>query len=102
MSLAAPYPGTFLYDQAVENGWLDVNNAELINDKGVQIAPLHYPNLSHEEIFHSVEDFYKKFYFRPSKVGSIVKEMVMDFDMMKRRLREGVEFAAFLKERKAA
>ena len=102
VSLAAPYPGTFLYDQAVENGWLDVNNAELINDKGVQIAPLHYPNLSHDQIFHSVEDFYKKFYFRPQKIGSIVKEMVMDFDMMKRRLREGVEFAAFLKERKAA
>jgi hypothetical protein len=56
--------------------------------------------LSHDEIFHSVEDFYKKFYFRPSKIGSIVKEMVTDFDMMKRRLREGVEFAAFLKERK--
>ena len=102
VSLAAPYPGTFLYDQAVENGWLDVNNAELINDKGVQIAPLHYPNLSHDQIFHSVEDFYKKFYFRPQKIGSIVKEMVTDFDMMKRRLREGVEFAAFLKERKAA
>ena len=102
VSLAAPYPGTFLYDQAVENGWLDVNNAELINDKGVQIAPLHYPNLSHDQIFHSVEDFYKKFYFRPQKIGSIVKEMVLDFDMMKRRLREGVEFAAFLKERKAA
>ena len=103
VSLAAPYPGTFLYDQAVENGWLDAANAELIDDKGVQIAPLHYPGvLSHDQIFHSVEDFYKKFYFRPSKVGSIVKEMVMDFDMMKRRLREGVEFAAFLKERKAA
>ena len=103
VSLAAPYPGTFLYDQAVENGWLDAANAELINDKGVQIAPLHYPGvLSHDEIFHSVEDFYKKFYFRPGKIGSIVKEMVMDFDMMKRRLREGVEFASFLKERKAA
>ncbi len=101
VSLAAPYPGTFLYDQAVENGWLDADNAELINDKGVQIAPLHYPGvLSHDEIFHSVEDFYKKFYFRPKKIGSIVKEMVMDFDMMKRRLREGVEFRAFLKERK--
>jgi hopanoid biosynthesis associated radical SAM protein HpnJ len=101
VSLAAPYPGTFLYDQAVENGWLDASNAELINDKGIQIAPLHYPGvLTHDEIFHSVEDFYKKFYFRPSKIGSIVKEMVMDFDMMKRRLREGVEFAAFLKERK--
>ena len=99
--MAAPYPGTFLYNQAVENGWLDAANAELINDKGVQIAPLHYPGvLTHEEIFHSVEDFYKKFYFRPTKIGSIVKEMVMDFDMMKRRLREGVEFRAFLKERK--
>ena len=27
---------------------------ELIDDKGVQIAPLHYPNLSHSEIFHSM------------------------------------------------
>ena len=102
VSLAAPYPGTFLYDQAVENGWLDAANAELIDENGIQIAPLHYPGVLSHEIFHSVEDFYKKFYFRPSKVGSIVKEMVMDFDMMKRRLREGVEFAAFLKERKAA
>ena len=102
VSLAAPYPGTFLYDQAVENGWLDAANAELVNDKGVQIAPLHYPHLSHDEIFHSVEDFYKKFYFRPKKIGEIVGEMVRDFDMMKRRLREGVEFASFLRERKAA
>ena len=102
VSLAAPYPGTFLYDQAVENGWLDAANAELVNDKGVQIAPLHYPHLSHDEIFHSVEDFYKKFYFRPRKIGAIVKEMITDSDMMKRRLREGVEFFQFLRERKAA
>jgi hopanoid biosynthesis associated radical SAM protein HpnJ len=47
VSLAAPYPGTFLYNQAVENGWLDAANAELIDDHGVQIAPLHYPHLSH-------------------------------------------------------
>ncbi len=100
VSLAAPYPGTFLYDQAVENGWLDITNAELINDKGVQIAPLHYPHLSHDEMFHSVEDFYKTFYFRPRKIAAIVKEMVTDFSMMKRRLREGVEFAAFLHDRK--
>src|SRR6202161_124867 len=63
VSLAAPYPGTFLYDQAVENGWLDADNAELIDDHGIQIAPLHYPHLSHAEIFESVETFYKRFYF---------------------------------------
>ena len=100
MSLAAPYPGTFLYNQAVKNGWLDTEHAELVDDNGVQIAPLHYPHLSHQEIFDSVETFYRGFYFRPSKIGSIVKEMVTSPDMMKRRLREGVEFFDFLKERK--
>src|SRR5207247_10680527 len=63
VSLAAPYPGTFLFDQAVKNGWLDAGNAELVNDDGVQIAPLHYPHLSHAEIFNSVEEFYRRFYF---------------------------------------
>jgi hopanoid biosynthesis associated radical SAM protein HpnJ len=102
VSLAAPYPGTFLYDQAVREGWLDVEHAELIDDHGVQIAPLHYPHLSHTEIFNSVEVFYKKFYFRPSKVGSILNEMIRSPQMMKRRLREGVEFFAFMRERRAA
>ncbi|MFE0755534.1 hopanoid biosynthesis associated radical SAM protein HpnJ [Inquilinus sp. NPDC058860] len=102
VSLAAPYPGTFLYNQAVENGWLDAANAELVDERGVQIAPLHYPHLSHDEIFHSVEDFYRRFYFRAPKIASIVGEMVRSPEMMKRRLREGVEFFRFLKERKAA
>jgi hopanoid biosynthesis associated radical SAM protein HpnJ len=102
VSLAAPYPGTFLYDQAVENGWLDADNAELVDEHGIQIAPLHYPHLSHEEIFRSVEVLYKKFYFRPRKIAAIVGEMLRDSDMMKRRLREGVEFFQFLHERKQA
>lgn len=102
VSLAAPYPGTFLYKQASENGWLDVDNAELINDNGIQIAPLHYPGLSHTEIFSSVEDFYRKFYFRVPKIASIVGEMLTEKDMMKRRLREGVEFFQFLRERRSA
>ncbi len=102
VSLAAPYPGTFLYKQAVENGWLDAEHAELVDEHGIQIAPLHYPHLSHAEIFASVETFYKSFYFRAGKIGSIVGEMVRSPDMMKRRLREGVEFFEFLKERKSA
>jgi len=103
VSLAAPYPGTFLYDQAVENGWLDAEHAELIDDRGVQIAPLHYPGvLSHTEIFTSVEEFYRRFYFRAPKIASIVGEMVRSPQMMKRRLREGVEFFQFLRERNKA
>ncbi len=99
VSLAAPYPGTFLYNQAVENGWLDIEHAELIDERGVQMAPLHYPHLSHQEIFHSLEDFYKKFYFRGGKILSIVAEMVTSRQMLVRRLREGLEFREFLRER---
>jgi hypothetical protein len=64
------------------------------------MAPLHYPHLAHSEIFHSVESFYKRFYFRAPKIASIVSEMVVSPDMMKRRLREGVEFFHFLRERR--
>jgi radical SAM superfamily enzyme YgiQ (UPF0313 family) len=99
VSLAAPYPGTFLYNQALENGWLDARNAELIDDHGIQIAPLSYPHLSHTEIFDNLETFYKKFYFRAPKIAAIVGEMVTSRQMMVRRLREGVEFFQFLRER---
>ena len=100
VSLAAPYPGTFLHKQALENGWLDDANAELVNADGVQIAPLHYSHLSHSEIFHSVEVFYRRFYFRAPKIASIVGEMARSPEMMRRRLREGVEFFRFLRERR--
>jgi hopanoid biosynthesis associated radical SAM protein HpnJ len=100
VSLAAPYPGTFLFNQAMKEGWLDTDHAELVDENGVQVAPLHYPHLSHSEIFHSVEAFYKRFYFRSGKIASIVGEMVTSPDMMKRRLREGVEFFHFLRERR--
>jgi hopanoid biosynthesis associated radical SAM protein HpnJ len=101
VSLAAPYPGTFLYKQAMENGWFDGTD-HLLTDGGTQIAQLSYPHLSSTVIFDKVEEMYKRFYFRPRKIGAIVGEMVRDFDMMKRRLREGVEFFNFLRNRKEA
>ena len=98
VSLAAPYPGTTLYNQAIENGWLEKNHAvNLVNEKGVQLAAISYPHLSKEEIFHSMEQFYRAFYFRPSKIWEIVREMMASWDMTKRRLREGVEFFRFLR-----
>lgn len=100
VSLAAPYPGTLLHKQATENGWLDVENAELIDEHGVQIAPLHYPHLSHREIHDALEIFYREFYFRPRKIAEILKEMILSPTMLVRRLREGVEFFGFLRERR--
>ncbi len=101
VSLAAPYPGTELYREALEHGWLDEAHAELVDSSGVQIAPLHYPHLTHAEIFQSVEDFYRRFYFRAPKIASIVAEMVRSPEVMMRRLREGIEFFSFLRERRA-
>ena len=102
ISLAAPYPGTELYKQAIENGWLEENNAvNLVSVEGVQLAAIAYPHLSTDEIFHNLERFYKRFYFRPSKIWEIVREMLCSWDLTKRRLREGVEFFRFLRARQA-
>jgi hopanoid biosynthesis associated radical SAM protein HpnJ len=101
VSLAAPYPGTALYRQAIDNGWLHETDTNLVNDQGVQIAAISYPHLSKDEIFHSMEVFYRRFYFRPSKIWEIVKEMLTSWDMMTRRLREGVEFFRFLRAHEA-
>ncbi len=102
VSLAAPYPGTRLYREAVENGWLIESEAvNLVNGKGVQLALISYPHLSKADIYHGVERFYKSFYFRPSKIWEIVREMLGSWEMMKRRLREGVEFFHFLRAHEA-
>ena len=101
VSLAAPYPGTSLYAQAVREGWLDAEHAELVDGNGVQLAPLNYPHLSHTEMCDSVEAFYRRFYFRSGKIAAIVAEMVRSPEMMRRRLREGIEFFQFLRERRA-
>src|SRR6202521_5130397 len=97
ISLAAPYPGTFLYEQALANGWLIDETPKLLSELGTQAAALSYPHLSHTEIFQSVEDFYRRFYFRAPKIASIVGEMVRSPEMMKRRLREGIEFFRLLR-----
>lgn len=98
VSLAAPYPGTRLYEQAVENNWIAPNKTiNLVNESGVQLAAISYPHLSREEIYHGVETFYRSFYFRPTKIWEIVSEMAHSWDMTRRRLREGAEFFHFLR-----
>jgi hopanoid biosynthesis associated radical SAM protein HpnJ len=101
VSLAAAYPGTYLYNQAKENGWLreEATAGRLVGAGGVQVSSLSYPHLSHQEIFESVADFYKRFYFRRSKIVDMTSEMLQDWQMLRRRLREGVEFFRFLASR---
>ena len=101
VSLAAPYPGTELFDQARANGWYAGGNDDdgLVENHGNQTAVLSYPNLSSAEIFAAVEEFYRAFYFRPRKIVEMVAEMLTSWDMFSRRIREGVEFFQFLKKR---
>ena len=95
VSLPAAYPGTLLYKQATENGWL-IANENLVGNNGVQHSILSYPHLSSKEIFEAVDNFYKRFYFRPKKMATLFFEMCSDWEIMKRRLREGIEFFKFL------
>jgi hopanoid biosynthesis associated radical SAM protein HpnJ len=101
VSVAAPYPGTELYRQAIENGWLpaDDEGATLVSGNGTQLAALSYPDLGHTEILDSVDALYKRFYFRASKIAEMSAEMIRSPQMAARRLREGREFVQFLAHR---
>jgi hopanoid biosynthesis associated radical SAM protein HpnJ len=100
VSIAAPYPGTELHQQAVENGWLpaDDDGATLVSEQGTQLAALSYPHLQHTEILDSVDAFYRRFYFRAGKLAEMSAEMFQP-GMASRRLREGTEFVRFLGRR---
>lgn len=100
VSLAAPYPGTALHRQALAEGWLE--GADLVDGRGVQASALGYPHLSRQEIFDSVEAFYRRFYFRPRKIFAIASEMVHDRNVLRRRLGEGADFLRFLARHRRA
>ena len=101
VSIAAPYPGTELHRQAIENGWLpdDDDGTALVSDQGTQLAALSYPHLGHTEILDSVDAFYRRFYFRAGKIAEMSAEMFRRPEMARRRLREGAEFMHFLNRR---
>ena len=99
VSVAAPYPGTEMYRQARENGWLPEDEGALVSESGTQVASLSYPQLSQTEILDSVDTFYKRFYFRAGKLAEMSADLFRHPDMTGRRLREGAEFARFLRRR---
>ena len=101
VSLAAPYPGTELYEQAKLNGWfVKKDKTDLVEGDGFQQSTLEYPELTKEEIFESVDRFYRAYYLRPKPILRIIKTMLEDKDVCVRRLREGYEFFKSLRQRK--
>ncbi|HXH81897.1 MAG TPA: hopanoid biosynthesis associated radical SAM protein HpnJ [Candidatus Tectomicrobia bacterium] len=95
VSLAAPYPGTALHEEAVRNGWLVADG--LVDGAGVQVSVLGYPHLSREEIGRALEDFYRAFYLRPRKLVSLAARSLRDPVTLRRRLAEGRDFVRFLR-----
>jgi radical SAM superfamily enzyme YgiQ (UPF0313 family) len=100
VSIAAPYPGTELYRQATENGWLDASVLSGVSGNGLQVSTLRYSHLSADEIEDAVERMYRRFYFRHRPILRFLREMATDRQMLVRRLREGGEFFDYLRERK--
>jgi len=101
VSLAAPYPGTELYEQAKLNGWfVKKDKTDLVEAGGLQQSTLEYPGTSKEEIFEAVDRFYRAYYLRPKPILRIIKTMLEDKDVLVRRCREGYEFFRSLNQRK--
>ena len=101
VSLAAPYPGTELYEMARQNGWFSKKDkADILHQDGFQQSALEYPGLSKDEIFEAVDRFYRAYYLRPKPILRIIKTMLEDKDVFVRRCREGFEFFRSLRQRK--
>ncbi len=100
VSLASPYPGTEFYAQCKQEGW--IVSETFLDDTGHQSCVIGYPHLSNQEIFDAVEQFYKKFYFRPKYIARSVMKMVVDGEERKKLLKEGKQYFEYMRKRKQA
>ena len=74
----------------------------VVEERGVQVAALSYPDLPAEEIHAALERMYRAFYMRPRPILRIMRDMLRDPRVLRRRLREGREFLSFMSERRRA
>jgi radical SAM superfamily enzyme YgiQ (UPF0313 family) len=99
VSLASPYPGTELFEYVTKNGYLAID--PLLDESGYQKCTVQYPGLSADEIYSSVERFYRSFYFRPRYIFKAVRKMVTSSEECKRLLKEGMQFLSTMRQRRA-
>ncbi len=97
VSLAHAYPGTEMFEQARNNGW--IINGQMVDEGGHQLAHLEYPGLARDEILEAVHRFYDEYYFRPKAIARIVKKAVFSAEERKRLYKEAKAFLRLRAER---
>ena len=100
VSLASPYPGTELFEYVTANGYLG-DGPVARSSRVIRNARVEYPGLSGEEIYQSVERFYRSFYFRPRYIFKALRKMVSSSEECKRLLKEGMQFLSTMRQRRA-
>ena len=91
VSVAHAYPGTELYNQVVDHGFL-ISKSPMVDQGGHQLAHIAHPGLSANEMLSAVHCFYDEYYFRPKAILRIVKKAVFDRRERKRIYKEAKSF----------
>ena len=98
---------TLIFDGVLERfpdlhiGVIEQGAADLLDEAGYQKCTVQYPNLSADEIYQSVERFYRSFYFRPRYILKSVRKMLTSSEECKRLLKEGMQFLSTMRQRRA-
>ena len=97
VSIAHAYPGTEFYDFAKEHGFI-INNGQMVDDQGHQLAHIEYPGLPTEYVLEMVHRFYDEYYFRPKAAWRVVSKAIVNRDL-KRLYAEAKSFMKLRSER---
>ena len=87
-----------VHEYVRQNNFLTVDS--LVDETGYQKCTVSYPEISADEIFKSVESFYRRYYFRPKYIWKSIKKMASSREEAKRLLGEGVQFIDSMRKRR--
>jgi len=94
VSIATAFPGTELYSLCQKKGYL--TKPASVDKKGYQLPTISYPKLSSKDIYHAVENFHYKFYFRPRYILKTFKTALKSPAEAKRILLSSLEYFKYL------
>jgi radical SAM superfamily enzyme YgiQ (UPF0313 family) len=103
VSVAAPFPGTELYEWYKKNGYLVTEDPdEYLDEQGHQKSVVSYPWLSAEEIVKAVDDILKDYYLSISYVPVVLRQVFRRrwLDEVKRLWRSAIMFLRYARSRR--